>query len=859
MLNKRNFLPTLPLVAVIASTVNGTVAYAQETLILEEIIVTARLRAESLQSTPLSITALSGDYLEQRNITDVRSLMDQTPGVYFTNQGGPGLGNVSLRGVTQGSLIGDEANVASFVDGFYWSGRIAFDGFLDGLNRVEVIRGPQSALYGRNSFSGAINYVTKKPDMEDLGGGIKLSYGNEGRREYSANLSLPVVKDVLGLRIDASHMETGSTLKNSVNGARLNDAESDNFRIQLKYTPNDAVNIDYAFTYVDRETSDQPLFSVPYAELDSGIRSDFISFSFRNHKTRFPTARPDADMDRHVSALIGNTYDVERHTFRFDYDFENFVFSALLAHTEEEIVSIQDATYGRGGDVILANIFDISNPTAPPNFVPVDLDGNMIPDTFPVVGGQPIQDREDFSAEIRFQSRSDGRLSWDFGGFFSRLKYTDLLLTGYDVSDATLNAALAYSPAPFPQINVGIFPATYNCNPMDPAACPMPMVIDTWGVEGGIQTLQEKYFENESASVFASFGYEISDRTNITVEMRYTQEDRLLEDRVEVTGLYDSSFPAPISEDYDTFTPRVIVDHQWNDDVFLYASAGKGAKAGGVQPSSSGGRTLYDPEENWTYEIGSKLNLLNGRMIVNVAAFFVDWTDMQLRENIGLDNIVTNIGEAEVKGFEILAAHKVHENVQMRYGYTYQDGEIKEGSTASAAGFCDLPHLEHVEIPVGFGNPIVFGSDPDTQAACGFEFAPAFVDGEVQAGTISVTTGNIAGNRLANAPRTNFVYGVDVNIPMTDSLSFFTNVDVNYRSQTYLDFENWTEIGSTTLVNAQLGVQSEKWRLFVWGENITDEDTLTGAIRNFNILGQSGTTVQHRNGQMFGLTLSGQF
>ncbi len=91
---------------------------ANEALVLEEIIVTARMREESLQSTPLSITALSGDLLRDRNISDVRSLMDQTPGVYFTNQGGPGLGNVSMRGLTQGSLIGDESNVASLVEGF---------------------------------------------------------------------------------------------------------------------------------------------------------------------------------------------------------------------------------------------------------------------------------------------------------------------------------------------------------------------------------------------------------------------------------------------------------------------------------------------------------------------------------------------------------------------------------------------------------------------------------------------------------------------------------------------------------------------------------------------------------------------
>ena len=135
---------------------------ADQPFTTDVIVVTARLREENLQTTPLSITALGGDNLVERGITDVRALMDQVPGIYFTNQGGPGLGNVSMRGLTQGAQIGDEANVATFVDGFYWSGRIAFDAFIDGMERVEVVRGPQSALYGRNSFSGAINYITKK-------------------------------------------------------------------------------------------------------------------------------------------------------------------------------------------------------------------------------------------------------------------------------------------------------------------------------------------------------------------------------------------------------------------------------------------------------------------------------------------------------------------------------------------------------------------------------------------------------------------------------------------------------------------------------------------------------------------------
>ncbi len=829
---------------------------AQE-LVLEEVIVTARMRAESLQSTPLSITALSGDLIDNRNITDVRKLMDQTPGVYFTNQGGPGLGNISMRGVSQGSLIGDESNVASFVDGFYWSGRIAFDAFLDGLERVEVVRGPQSALYGRNSFSGAINYITKKPDIEEMHWGFKGTYGEDGQREIGGHFSGPLIDGVLGLRVDASKLETGSTIKNPVNNERLNDSDSDNVRVQLAWIPTENFSVDYAYTYVDRETTDQPLYAVPQDELDGGYRNDFIAFTYRNTKIENPEPRPSSDLDRHVSALIGSTYEVDRHTVRFDYDSDKVLTSLLMAFTDEEITSIQDATYGAGGNIIIANLFNVFLPPGPgnPAFVPVDLNEDFIPDLFPVIGGQPNEDREDFSVELRFQSQTEGKLSWEVGAFYSHLEYTSQLLTGYDVSDDVLDAALDWNPVGFPTVNAGIIPATYSCSPMDPSTCggEIPMVVDVWGVTPSVQVLQEKFYENTDYSVFASLGYELTDKTNIQIELRQTWEERTLDDRIEVTQLYDNPFPEKIEEDYSVFTPRFILDHQLTDNTFLYAIVGKGAKAGGAQPSQSADSTLYDPEENWTYEIGSKFILLDGRMNLNFAAFYIDWTDLQLRENIGLDNVVTNLGEAEVKGIEILGAYKVHENVQMRFGYTYQDGEIKEGSTSSAAGFCDLPKLEHELVPIGFGNPAAF--DPVIQEACGFVPDPSFET----AGSVNLTTGNIEGNRLSNAPESTFVYGVDVNVPLNNDWALFATADVNYRSQTYLDFENYTSIDGTTLVNGQIGATWGDWRFTLWGDNLTDEDTVVASIRNFNILGQTAASVQHRNGRTYGVTIAANF
>ena len=859
--------------AIVAAASLSTNVQAQETeesgvFRLEEIIVTARLREEALQSTPLSITALSGDALTERNVSSVRTMLDQVPGVYFTNQGGPGLGNISMRGVTQGSLIGDEANVASFVDGFYWSGRIASDAFLSGLERVEVVRGPQSALYGRNSFSGAINYITKAPEFEESRGGLTFTSGDEGRRQYSGYFTGPL-SDSLAVRIDATRHETGSTWELDNSSDRLDDYESNSLRLRLSSNPAEALSFDYTYTYLDRESTPPAVFEVPLSDLDGGYTLDFATFMYRNQKLENPKALSSSTVSYLQSDEIESGYEVDRHTLRLNYNSDSMLTSLLLAYTEEEMVNIIDATNGAGGSPLFATmgIFDFADNsfTTLPQPSLVDLDGNFIPDFFPTVGGQPIQDREDFSVELRFQSNSDGPLNWAFGGFYSKLEYTDILVTGYDIDDTTFDAAEAWIDPTLPMlpsptqiyVNAGIFPATYSCNIMVPGACMgPPVILDRWGRDN---ILYEKDFTNEETSVFASIGYEITDATRIQVEARYTSEDRKLDDIREVTLTYPNEYPETQSEDYSSFTPRVILDHQVNDDTFLYFVAGKGAKAGGIQPSRPQNNTnSFDPEENWTYEIGSKFTFLDGHLNLNLAAFYVDWSDMQLRENVNLETIVTNVGEAEVRGFEIMGAWRVHENVQFRYGYTYQDGEITSGSTASARGFCDMPDLEHTTIPISATQAGILALDPVGAATCNLVLDPPGIP-FVSAGTIDVTTGDISGNQLSNSPEQTMVYGLDVNIPFSNNMEFFTLVDYTYRSETYSDFENFVELDATTLINAQIGIKGEKWRAALWGENITDEDTPISAIRTFNILGQVGLGIQQRQGAQYGVTLSYDF
>ena len=181
---------------------------------VDEITVTARKKAEDLQSVPISISAFTSEQLELRDIVDLTRLADQTPGLSFATAGSIVNRRAVIRGMAQQTRVGDETNVATFVDGVYTPGfsGAEFFGF-DSLERIEVVKGPQSAAYGRNSFAGAINYITSKPGDEMEYGG-RVTYGTAERQGLTGYWSVPLIDDSLAIRFDAGYNRSGGTYDN---------------------------------------------------------------------------------------------------------------------------------------------------------------------------------------------------------------------------------------------------------------------------------------------------------------------------------------------------------------------------------------------------------------------------------------------------------------------------------------------------------------------------------------------------------------------------------------------------------------------------------------------------------------------
>ena len=218
-----------------AQEAGGDPGAVQKTARIDEVVVTTRKREENLQTVPLPVTALSGQELEDRGIESLADLANHTAGLEFASTGNVGGSRPVIRGLSQQTRVGDETNVATFVDGVYSPGFSGATLSFDALERVEVVRGPQSASYGRNSFAGAINYISRKPTTE-VDYGARGTLGTDEMSALSTYVNGPVFGESLAGRLDLGYRNTGGTLKNALDAERLSSQENEYIRAAARWS-----------------------------------------------------------------------------------------------------------------------------------------------------------------------------------------------------------------------------------------------------------------------------------------------------------------------------------------------------------------------------------------------------------------------------------------------------------------------------------------------------------------------------------------------------------------------------------------------------------------------------------------------
>jgi len=236
------------------------------------IVVTARKIEENIQDVPVAIVAFTAEEMSRRSISELEDVAMQTPGLVFEDYSNGGFGAPTIRGATQFSITGLEQNVSIFLDGVYIPRQYAFDLGSINLERIEVVKGPQSALYGANAFAGAINYISTNRSLNQSSGSAKLEVSENGGFDISGKISAPLYPDILSVRLGLGHSRFGGDWENNHpntnadispgSKGNLGGYEKTNVQVGASFKPVDAVKIDFDYYHFDTLSETRAQFRI---------------------------------------------------------------------------------------------------------------------------------------------------------------------------------------------------------------------------------------------------------------------------------------------------------------------------------------------------------------------------------------------------------------------------------------------------------------------------------------------------------------------------------------------------------------------------------------------------------------------
>jgi len=586
------------------SIMNITSAYSE--VLLEEIIVTAERREQSLQDTPVAVTAFSDDFITDTRLESTSDLVGYVPGLHlaqFTRvQGLP-----TLRGAQSGDdNPGLDQPVAVFVDDVY-KGRVTdFDLNLFDVERIEVLRGPQGTLYGRNVVGGLIHVITKKPTKENRVV-AELSVGNFDLINAKGVVSgaLSEENNLYGSVAFSSNKRTGFT-RNVFNGRKLDSVDKGSAKLQLRYAPDENFEALFQADFL-RDTGfgqhRDYVGPVPTAPSIAGFSQDNDPNTVNTEK--------DGGIDRTSSGF----------SLALDYDLGSVHLKSISAFVTDEAILAETSAFG-----LPASIF----------FTSQDYDLDQFTQEFRV-SGNAFEDRLDWVAGAYFLNSDHTRNRRFDGDFIEGTFLGDIQASSFGNTD--------------PQFLLNM------------------------------QTI-----ETNSQSAFFQGTYSVSDSLRLTVGGRYTSDDK--EGRLEHqgdsfvflsdAGVFATDLPkATFSE----FTPRFTLEYDVTDDVMVYATYSEGFKSGGFVDGDRASVEHYHvpkaPEGAENMEIGLRSIWFDNRLMANVTAYKVDYTDLNVSQMVstgGQVNFLQISSSAEAEGIEIELKAALTEGLNAFINYTYFDG-----------------------------------------------------------------------------------------------------------------------------------------------------------------------------------------
>lgn len=757
------------------------------------IIVTARRIDEALQNAPVSVAVATSETIERLNLQDLTDIAQTTAGLTFDNEFGRDSNRPVIRG--QANILGD-SGVATFIDGIYITGAIS-DYNVDDIERLEVVKGPQSALYGRNTYSGAINIITRTPS-DELGGRLTVDISEDDRYEITGNIEGGIAE---GLTAGAQvrYYDFGGEHVNPNTGVTFGQEESISFSGVIAYEPvGSPVRVRLRGYYSEADDGQSALFSIPATAnnciFDNGALYGGGGRYFCGTLQPQPVTA-DPSIQFAAGSPVGTFIDTLNLSSRIEVDLtEELTLVSLTGYNDRDTLFAVDADYSP--TAFQTAVFTPGGfPAGPPTFGPMGPTfpfgyvGTTVDFTF-----EGLTDAHDFSQEIKFLYEGD---RWRFllGGY-----YFEQDIDTQDVRQVPANAAQQAGAS---------FGAAFG---QQAALCAVNPICGSIAPFFGPATPNSRdstQTDIRNLAIFGSVAFDITDNLELSVEGRYASE-RITFSAVEQDEGGPILNQAAGRETFDSFDPRITLSWQATPDNLFYAVFATGTKPGGFNgvTAIAAGVPTFDQEDATSYEIGTKNTF--GDFTFNFAAFLNEIDGYQLTQNVQNANntvsAITNAGDARILGFEIEAQVRPNPNWTFTANYTMLDPEFTNGFDENEGVLNDVRDNGLVDCSIGDQFP--------NQAGCTSLF------------------GSIAGRQIPRTSRHTVFADVDYQTDLGGSgWQFFAGANISHRSRVFAQVHNLIDNGDTTLVNARAGFRNDNYRIHFYVNNLTNEDSSPLVLR----------------------------
>lgn len=796
------------------------------------IIVTARKREENLQDVPLSVTAFTAAKIEESGIKNATDLAQQTLGFSFREGFGRNADRPVIRGMAN---IQGAANAAFFVDGIFVTGPVS-SYQLDNLQRVEIVKGPQSALYGRATFAGAINYVTRQPDNE-FRGKMSVTIGEDKNREVTGYISGPLIKDRLFAEINARYYKFGGQYPNAIDAFdMLGRQRTVSIGATVRFQPFDALNIVGRVGWAQDNDGHYPIArigriigqSLPVAGalvLNPGGINCFLPQLTGALLNGRPIEATRVRGYRCGEITTPSTFALNTAEYRaagFPDGLDRRIFRSSLRAD----LDVADWTLTLIGALNKRR-----------QVVPIDQDySDLRALSFETIDGGGSQDKQ---VEFRVTSPERSRLRTIFGAFYFSDKDNPSVVDPATrrVVDGNFSASL----------NVIVPNATNTGN------------ITRSFLVGDSPDLiiRNPVSRNmiENKAVFGQLQFDLTDRITASVEGRYSQETvtnvGISTSTVTVGGVA-TVFSRAINESgkYKIFLPRATVNWNITNDAMVYGVVAKGNKPGGVNASllsavyddaevarfRSLGLTTFREETVISYELGAKTTLMGGRTTLNGAAFYLDWRNQQLTQTYSgtrRDGVpaqiapTVNIGRSAVKGFEVETNTRLGRDFNVRLGYALTNAKVKDFLSDDQADLyitaADIATLNsNTPLPTG-----TITTNPNFTAQFNARLAAA--------NALIALRGQTAGQYLPRTPKHQIQGSLGWSHAFSQNLRTFAHANYAYESKRYTQIDNLSYAGDSHILNLRLGIELNRRLTFAaFMTNALNDRTPVDSLRSID-------------------------